>query len=129
MQCLWLHAELIPANNTVVLELPATFYCRVTDTTGTISVVPTQWFINGEPADLVEGPFEVELPPTFPNNFTVISSFIPIRVSCQIPFYPNVDLGVFQVGECLVGGICKLVVCDSISCLCVPKGQGYLVSC
>ena len=86
----------------MVRELPATFYCRVTDTSGTFLVVLTQWFINGVPADLVEGPYEVELPPGAPNNLTVVSSFVPIRVSCRIPFYPNMDLGVFQVGEYLV---------------------------
>ena len=87
----------------MVLDLPATFSCRVTDTTGTLPllVIP-EWFINGLPADGVSGPYMVELPPAAPNNanITILSSFVQLRVTCRIPFLPNVDLGVIQVGEC-----------------------------
>lgn len=112
-QSLLLHAELIPANNTIVRELPATFYCRVTDTTGTVSdsMLLPQWFIDGNPVGAVQGPYEVMLPPGAPNNLTVVSSFIPITVSCRIMAHPNVDLGVFRVGECLVRNVYKIKIC------------------
>ena len=101
VQYLWLHAELIPANNSVVRDLPATFSCRVTDTTGTLSLIIPEWFINGLPADGIAGPYVVELPPAAPNNanITIVSSFVQLRVTCRIPFHPDVDLGVIQVGE------------------------------
>lgn len=88
-------------------------------------MVLTQWYIDGVPADLAEGPYMVELPPEAPNNLTVRSffSFREVPVSCRIPFYPNVDLGVFQLGECLVRDVyvheCRLIPCDLIGCLCV----------
>ncbi|MCG8626217.1 MAG: hypothetical protein MJE68_29995, partial [Proteobacteria bacterium] len=73
----------------------------MTDTTGSFLEIFPQWFINGEPANLnLQGPFEVVLPPAAPNNLTVVSSFVPFSVSCRTSFYPNIDLGVFQICEC-----------------------------
>ena len=93
-------SELIPANNTVVREAPATLYCRVTDTSGTLETVETVWYIEGIRFDFFEGPIDVSVSPNAPSNLTVLFASEPGRVSCRTSFYPDLDLGVFRVGKC-----------------------------
>ena len=96
--------ELIPDNNTIVRQLPAQFYCRITDTTGEISDIPTQWYIN----DLIyTNPEVIELfsltvSSGTQTNLTVISSGFEtfIGVSCRTSFYPSASLASYLIGMC-----------------------------
>ena len=104
--CGLIHAELIPANNSVVLYLPATLSCRVTDTTGTFPLVIPEWYIDGVRAGWPTERYYVMGGVTdAPNNATIIvvQTFVQARATCRIPFYPwpRSQVGVIQC-ECLV---------------------------
>ena len=92
------YSELIPANNTVIRQLPADFYCRIVDGNG--ANVETQWYIDGILYTFFEGPIELVVLPGASTNLTLASTLQPLlMVSCRSSFYPDTSLGVFLVGK------------------------------
>ena len=93
-------AELIPANNTLVRRFPAAFYCRITDTTGGITVVQTEWYIDDVPyTEFRSG--SVTVSEGAQTNLTInflFVSFRPVIVSCRTSFFPDISVGTFQAG-------------------------------
>ena len=94
--------DLVPMNNTVVRQIPANFYCRITDRTEVVSDIQTQWYINNIIHTEVIGLFEIIVNGgQAQTNLSIFSAFdTSIFVSCRSSFYPNTNLGVFQVGKC-----------------------------
>ena len=88
----------------MVPQLPASFYCQITDRAGTAAanIVP-EWYIDGVP---YREAIDVDQAMTGPaTNFTisrlrVIRSPVPfIEVSCRPSLFPGVVYGRFQVGK------------------------------
>lgn len=94
------YPELIPANNTVVRQLPANFYCQIRDRNGIFPNIETQWYIDSILYTLYEGPVELVVPPGAPTNLTLASTPLPfLMVSCRSAIHPGTDLGTFVVGK------------------------------
>ena len=103
--------ELIPGNNTIVSDLPATLYCQISGTTEMLNMdIPTEWYIDGVPLD--NSTQFVEYFMTAPNDMqtnltittlTFIRSPVPfIEVSCRTSIFPDVVYGLFKVGKYLL---------------------------
>ena len=98
--------DLIPTNNTVINQLPATFYCLITDTMFGMNI-STDWYING--AFVERNTLFTEYtrigPEGVNTNLTILSlgfadSLEPsVEVSCRTLLFPNATFGVYQVGK------------------------------
>ena len=100
--------DLIPTNNTIIDQLPATFYCLITETMLGMNI-STDWYINGIPIEME--PLFMEYTRTepegentnltifslrFTNNYFLVPS---VNVSCHTSIFPNVTYGFYQVGK------------------------------
>lgn len=84
----------------MIRGLPTSFYCRIKDTTGTVSPIPTQWYVNGFLYNEIIGPHQLLVAPEgSETNLTVISSFDQtLNIACRSSFYPGVNLASFRIG-------------------------------
>ena len=94
--------DLIPINNTVINQLPATFYCLITDTMFGMNI-STDWYINGVPIELSPIFMATRIEPEEANtNLTILSLDIlepSVEVSCRTLLFPNATFGVYQLGK------------------------------
>ena len=99
-----LATDLIPDNNTIIRQLPATFYCLIIDTTLGMNIT-TEWYIDGIQVEgnLLE--YARIVPEGVNTNLTIISlgftnSLVPsVNVSCRTSIFPDVIYGSYQVGK------------------------------
>ena len=90
--------DVFPANGSELRGLPRSLYCRITDRTGAVSPIPTQWYINGFLYDAL-GLHQVQVfPEGSQTNITIFfTADFDLSVSCQSPFHPGVNLASFTI--------------------------------